>query len=370
VVVVSDDAFRFCRPRLLAIIMEIFKEKCDTNTYTKMVEIEEVPPDEREREEEKKVNDRGGGNGGDGGFRAFAAGTTTSAFAEDEEEKEIIALATNLKSDGNEKFATSAFGEALKLYDDGVEVLRGEGKEEEEENDDVDDSDGDEDDGDVDEATTTTTTTTTKGTEKEEDEAKMTKKNKPSDDPGKREPTKREVLLATLHANAGACLMKLESFEECVRRCSKAIALHPRYGKAHARRAQAYEKLDDVERALEDYEKAVAIEEKENGESEDARRRMKKSAHREKVNALKPKVEEKREETKKEMFKQLRSLGDMVLGNFGLSCDNFKAEKDENTGGFSLKVVQEKAGETKTRVINENNNNNNNSAAAAATASK
>ena len=340
--------------------MEIFKEKCSTQILLlRMVEIEEVHPEERAREEEKKANDRGG-NGGDDGFRARTTGTRESA---EDEEKEIIALATRLKSNGNEKFATSAFGEALKLYDDGVEVLSGEG-----ECDDIDDSDeSDEDDGDVDE-TTTTTTTKTKGTEKEEeDEAK---KNKADVDPEKREPTKREVLLATLHANAGACLMKLESFEECVRRCSKAIALHPRYGKAHARRAQAYEKLDDVERALEDYEKAVAIEEKENGESEDARRRMKKSAHREKVNALKPKVEEKREETKKEMFKQLRSLGDMVLGNFGLSCDNFKAEKDENTGGFSLKFVQEKAGETKTRVINENESNNNNSAAAAATASK
>jgi len=150
--------------------------------------------------------------------------------------------------------------------------------------------------------------------------------------------------------------MKLERFEECVRRCSKAIALHPSYGKALARRAQAYEKLDDIERAFEDYEKAVVIEEKENGESADARRRMRKSAYREKVNALKPKVEAKREETKKEMFKQLRSLGDMVLGNFGLSCDNFKAEKDEKTGGFSLKFVQEKGDKTKTRVIDENTN--------------
>ena len=250
--------------------MEICKEKCDTSNTIKMVEIEEVTPEEQEREEEKKANDRGG-NGGDDGFRAGTTGTSESA----DEEKEIIALATNLKSNGNEKFATSAFEEALKLYDDGVEVLSREG-----ENDDIDDSDkSDEDDGDVDEATTTTTTTTkTKGTEKDEvDEAK---KNKADVDPEKREPTKREVLLATLHANAGACLMKLESFEECIRRCSKAIALHPRYGKAHARRAQAYEKLDDVERALEDYEKAVAIEEKENGESEDARRRMRKSAHR------------------------------------------------------------------------------------------
>lgn len=318
-----------------------------------MVEIEEV----QNSEEKKALNDhREGGDDGvrDDGFRAAGrkTGTTSASLAEeyDEEEKEIIALATRLKSNGNEKFATSAFGEALKLYDDGVEVLSGEG-----ECDDIDDSDeSDEDDGDVDETTTTTTTTKTKGTEKEEeDEAK---KNKADVDPEKREPTKREVLLATLHANAGACLMKLESFEECVRRCSKAIALHPRYGKAHARRAQAYEKLDDVERALEDYERAVEIEEKVNEESEDERKRARKSAHREKVNLLKPKVDAKREETKKEMFKQLRSLGDMVLGNFGLSCDNFKAEKDENTGGYSLKFVQEKGGKTPTG-INENNSN-------------
>ena len=150
--------------------------------------------------------------------------------------------------------------------------------------------------------------------------------------------------------------MKQEKFEECVGRCSKAIDLHPLYGKAYARRAQAYEKLDDVERALEDYERAVEIEEKVNEENEDERKRARKSAHREKVNLLKPKVDAKREETKKEMFKQLRSLGDMVLGNFGLSCDNFKAEKDENTGGYSLKFVQEKGGKTPTG-INENNSN-------------
>ena len=108
-----------------------------------MVEIEEVPSEEREREEEKKANDRGG-NGVRDGFRAGTTGTSASA---EDEEKEIIALATNLKSNGTEKFATSAFGEALKLYDDGVEVLSREG-----ENDDIDDSDkSDEDDGDVDE---------------------------------------------------------------------------------------------------------------------------------------------------------------------------------------------------------------------------
>jgi tetratricopeptide (TPR) repeat protein len=299
-----------------------------------MVEIEEMPREEEEEEEE----------------------------TENEEERDARTKASDLKANGNEKFASMAFEEALRLYDDGVAELSSKmsSKEREREtrsrscscsssDEDTDDDDDDDASGKDEEDGSRRRVTKTKRSAKGSETTK-----KPEEE--KQPPTKTEMLLATLHANAGACLMKLERFEECVRRCSKAIALHPSYGKALARRAQAYEKLDDIERAFEDYEKAVVIEEKENGESADARRRMRKSAYREKVNALKPKVEAKREETKKEMFKQLRSLGDMVLGNFGLSCDNFKAEKDEKTGGFSLKFVQEKGDKTKTRVIDENTN--------------
>ena len=305
-----------------------------------MVEIEEMPREEEEEEEEEEKE------------------------TENEEERNAHAKASNLKANGNEKFASMSFEEALRLYDDGVAELSSKmsgskvGEREirsrsassscssssSSDEDDADDASEKDEEGDG------SRRRVTKRSAKGDGETSK----RPEDE--KQPPTKTEMLLATLHANAGACLMKLERFEECVRRCSKAIALHPSYGKALARRAQAYEKLDDIERAFEDYEKAVAIEEKENGESADARRRMRKSAYREKVNALKPKVEAKREETKKEMFKQLRSLGDMVLGNFGLSCDNFKAEKDEKTGGFSLKFVQEKGDKTKTRVIDENTN--------------
>jgi len=304
-----------------------------------MVEIEEMPREEEKEEEEKET--------------------------ENEEERNAHAKASNLKANGNEKFASMSFEEALRLYDDGVAELSSKmsgSKEGEREmrsrsassscssSSSSDEDDDDDDASEKDEEDDGSRRRVTKRSAKGDGETSK----RPEDE--KQPPTKTEMLLATLHANAGACLMKLERFEECVRRCSKAIALHPSYGKALARRAQAYEKLDDIERAFEDYEKAVAIEEKENRESADARRRMRKSAYREKVNALKPKVEAKREETKKEMFKQLRSLGDMVLGNFGLSCDNFKAEKDEKTGGFSLKFVQEKGDKTKTRVIDENTN--------------
>ena len=267
----------------------------------------------------------------------------------DDDDAIVVGAASNLKSNGNARFARMAFGDALDAYEEAIGLLekatttggakkRREEEEEEEEEEAASDKREEE-------------TPTAKRSEEEEEEEEQKRTIGTT-----KAPTKTELLLATLHANAGACLMKQEKFEECVGRCSKAIDLHPLYGKAYARRAQAYEKLDDVERALEDYERAVEIEEKVNEESEDERKRARKSAHREKVNLLKPKVDAKREETKKEMFKQLRSLGDMVLGNFGLSCDNFKAEKDENTGGYSLKFVQEKGGKTPTG-INENNSN-------------
>lgn len=37
---------------------------------------------------------------------------------------------------------------------------------------------------------------------------------------------------------------------------------------------------------------------------------------------------------------KLKDLGNMVLGKFGLSVDNFKAEKDPATGSYSIKFQQ------------------------------
>lgn len=37
---------------------------------------------------------------------------------------------------------------------------------------------------------------------------------------------------------------------------------------------------------------------------------------------------------------KLKDMGNSILGKFGMSLDNFKAEKDPNTGAYSIKFQQ------------------------------
>jgi hypothetical protein len=53
-----------------------------------------------------------------------------------------------------------------------------------------------------------------------------------------------------------------------------------------------------------------------------------------------PVVKERQEKMKEEMLGKLKELGNSVLGRFGMSLDNFKMEKDPNSGGYSISFQQ------------------------------
>lgn len=58
------------------------------------------------------------------------------------------------------------------------------------------------------------------------------------------------------------------------------------------------------------------------------------------VKTLPPRIEEEKERQKQELIGKFKSLGNMFLGKFGLSTDNFKMQQDPSTGSYSVNFVQ------------------------------
>ena len=148
----------------------------------------------------------------------------------------------------------------------------------------------------------------------------------PDEDAGGERARRRDR--AVYLSNRAACRVKLESHKEAEEDCTAAIAEDDTYAKAYLRRSAARESLDDLEGALVDVERAAELE-------PGSRTQALASAER-----LRPLVEAKREEMRAEMMAKLKSLGNSILGNFGLSTDNFKAEKDDATGSYNIQFVQ------------------------------
>lgn len=133
---------------------------------------------------------------------------------------------------------------------------------------------------------------------------------------------------AVLFGNRAACLQKLSRWEDVVEDCKKAIELDPEYAKAYHRRSGAYEALEKWHDANEDLKKVIEL---------DPSMKGKEYKHQA---VLGQRAAEQFEKDKDEMVGKLKDLGNMVLGKFGMSCDNFKCEKDPSSGSYSIKFQQ------------------------------
>lgn len=132
---------------------------------------------------------------------------------------------------------------------------------------------------------------------------------------------------AVLHANLAACQLKQETYQAAVQSSTAALKANPDYLKALMRRSMAYEKLDDLDRALQD---AKQVAEKDPGNVWASGV----------VDRLAPIVQQRQEDMKEEMLGKLKDLGNTLLGKFGMSLDNFQAQKDPATGNYSIKFQQ------------------------------
>ncbi|KAJ3737019.1 TPR-like protein [Lentinula guzmanii] len=134
---------------------------------------------------------------------------------------------------------------------------------------------------------------------------------------------------SVLNANIGACYVKLGEHKEAVNACTEALRDDPNYIKVLQRRAASNEQLNtwsSLSSAQEDYNTLLGLVPESSNESREVQRTLQ---------LLKPRLEaaQKRETT--EMIDKLKGVGNSILGNFGLSTDNFQFVPN-GQGGYSM----------------------------------
>ena len=133
--------------------------------------------------------------------------------------------------------------------------------------------------------------------------------------------------LAVYYSNRAACLLHESRYQESIQDCDIAILLNPNYTKAYIRRMTAYEHTDQSEEALKD---AITARELDPSNKEIQKH----------ITRLQKIEDERMQKLKEETMGKLKDLGNSILGNFGLSLDNFKAQQDPNTGSYSISFNQ------------------------------
>lgn len=131
--------------------------------------------------------------------------------------------------------------------------------------------------------------------------------------------------LATFYGNRAAAYFTIEEYAQAVDDCTESIKLKPDYVKVLMRRCQAHEKLERYDEALNDA-KEINVLDPTYPKINDIIKRL------DKLN------EEKMTKMKDEALGKLKELGNSILGNFGMSLDNFKMNQDPATGGWNISM--------------------------------
>ena len=129
--------------------------------------------------------------------------------------------------------------------------------------------------------------------------------------------------LAVFLGNRAAAYYAIDEFALVVVDCTQALELNPAYVKVLQRRLQALEKLERLDEAL-----------------ADARKIQELDPSWPKIGATVSRLEAesaaKMEKLKDEALGKLKELGNSILGNFGMSLDDFKFQQDAATGSWSI----------------------------------
>ncbi|KAL7543737.1 hypothetical protein ACHAXR_013024 [Thalassiosira sp. AJA248-18] len=133
--------------------------------------------------------------------------------------------------------------------------------------------------------------------------------------------------LAVYHANRAASLLHLGRNGEVIDDCDISLLYNPTYVKAYLRRCTANERIENTEEALHDARKAQELD-------------PTNAVARKNVARLVKIENERMEKLKEETMGKLKDLGNSILGNFGMSLDNFNAVQDPKTGGYSISFNQ------------------------------
>lgn len=129
--------------------------------------------------------------------------------------------------------------------------------------------------------------------------------------------------LSIYFGNRSAAYYAVSEYDLAIEDCTESLSRNSNYVKVLHRRSLCYEKLEKYDEELADLQRIAAIDPSFPKITENIKR----------IEALNA---EKMNKLKDEALGKLKELGNSILGNFGMSLDNFKMTQDPNSGSWSI----------------------------------